>query len=770
MKKIFLKIWPILCIILLWFIFASPYFLKGLVPFPSKYLVTFFPPWSASYGMPVKNNAMPDVITQIYPWKKLTIDTWKLGHVPLWNPYSFSGTPHAANYQSAVFSPFNLLFFVMPMEHAWSWLILLQPLLAGICMYIYLRQLRISSMASLVGSFSFMFCGFLVVWMAYGTLGYAALWLPLALFAVARYLNHGSWWAPPILALSLAFSLFSGHFQISLYVLLVVLGYLLVLGMHARLMSRFAVLFLFYLGGVLLALPQIWPTMMTYQNALRSDLYTKGEVIPWQYFITIFAPDFYGNPVTRNDWFGHYAEWSSYAGVATLLLAAWTIWNNKKKEHWFWIGTFFLAICLAYPTFLNDLLYQLKVPVLSTSSASRIILLASFSLCILASFGLDNLRQAYTGVQKKKLILFSSFIFLFLTLYWLVILVGNIFPSDKLVIAKRNSILPTLFTLGGLGLFWVMLVAQEKYKKLIAFLIVCLIGMEVLRFSTKWMPFEPAAYIYPQLPVIQFLQKTIGIHRLFGNYGGELANYYAVPSLEGYDAVYSKRYGQFISYVNKGMLGGEERSIVNVGKNGKYLEEALQLLGVKYILHRVGDGRNIWAYPFWNYPYYKQVYKDDNYEVYENETVYPRVFLASSYVIGKNENDVLKRLFDKDTNRMDTLVLETRPQTMPQMGTGSAQIDLYTPTEVRIHTDTLTPKLLFLSDSYDQGWKAFVDGKQTPVYRANYDFRAIDIPAGDHIVVFRYWPKSVENGIKAAILTFLILSISTILLKSKRER
>src|SRR3989339_1877099 len=101
MKKIIL-------IILVWFLFASPYFVKGLVPFPAKYLVTFFPPWSAQYGMALKNNAMPDVVTQIYPWKKITIDSWKLGQVPLWNPYSLSGTPHAGNYQTAVFSPINL--------------------------------------------------------------------------------------------------------------------------------------------------------------------------------------------------------------------------------------------------------------------------------------------------------------------------------------------------------------------------------------------------------------------------------------------------------------------------------------------------------------------------------------------------------------------------------------------------------------------------------------------------------------------------------------
>src|SRR3989344_1769443 len=158
------KIWPLAFIVVVWLIFSFPYLFEGLVPFPSKYLVTFFPPWNAAYGMQVKNNAMPDVITQIYPWKKLTIETWKSGHIPSWNPYSFAGTPHLANYQSAVFSPLNLLFFVFDEIDAWSLLILLQPLLAGLFMYIFLRNLHQSQAGSLLGSLAFMFCGFLVVW------------------------------------------------------------------------------------------------------------------------------------------------------------------------------------------------------------------------------------------------------------------------------------------------------------------------------------------------------------------------------------------------------------------------------------------------------------------------------------------------------------------------------------------------------------------------------------------------------------------------------
>src|SRR5579885_2600913 len=118
----FLHWWPFLLIIAVWFAFASPFFLTSKVPFPSTYQVNNFAPWDAypGFASPVKNAAMPDVITQIVPWKFFTIQMWKSGQVPLWNPYSFSGTPHLANYQSAVLSPLNILFFIFSFVSAWS--------------------------------------------------------------------------------------------------------------------------------------------------------------------------------------------------------------------------------------------------------------------------------------------------------------------------------------------------------------------------------------------------------------------------------------------------------------------------------------------------------------------------------------------------------------------------------------------------------------------------------------------------------------------------
>jgi uncharacterized membrane protein YfhO len=69
--------------------------------------------------------------------------------------------------------------------------------------------------------------------------------------------------------------------------------------------------------------------------------------------------------------------------------------------------------------------------------------------------------------------------------------------------------------------------------------------------------------------------------------------------------------------------------------------------------------------------------------------------------------------------------------------------------------------LFFISDTYYPGWRAFVDGKETKIYRANYAFRAIKVPKGTHEVLMYYLPNSFVFGIYLSIMglgTLLVFS------------
>src|SRR5258708_7580630 len=390
MKKVIGQLWPIGFIFFAWLIFASPYFLKHLVPFASQYQVAFFPPWNA-YGLyqgSVKNAAMPDVITQIYPWRHLAINIWKTGQIPLWNQYSFSGTPLLANYQSAALSPFNLLFFILPFVDGWSVLILLQPLLAGMFTYLYMRSVAVSKQGSLLTSLGFMFCGFLTTWMGYGTLGYAILFLPLSLFAIEKYYQTKKSMFLILLSFTIPLSFFSGHFQISLYFLLFIAFYIIYKLIDTKNIFNAFYVLLYMLFGLLLSMPQLLPSIEFYQQSLRSGIFQTTESIPFGYLPTFLAPDFFGNPVTRNDWFGHYAEWNGYIGILPFMLALYAILRKRASLVVYLCLTSIALLFFAFSTPFLDLLIAIHVPVLSTSAASRIILLFSFTMAILSVFGL----------------------------------------------------------------------------------------------------------------------------------------------------------------------------------------------------------------------------------------------------------------------------------------------------------------------------------------------------------------------------------------------
>ena len=134
MKK-FLPFFLILGIVL---VFFWQFLLKGLLPIPSDTIVGLYYPFRDAYfktnpnGLPYKNFLITDPVRQLYPWKQISIEAEKKSTLPTWNPYNFAGTPLLANFQSAIFYPLNILFFIFPFEISWSLLILLEPLLAGI--------------------------------------------------------------------------------------------------------------------------------------------------------------------------------------------------------------------------------------------------------------------------------------------------------------------------------------------------------------------------------------------------------------------------------------------------------------------------------------------------------------------------------------------------------------------------------------------------------------------------------------------------------------
>lgn len=90
--------------------------------------------------------------------------------------------------------------------------------------------------------------------------------------------------------------------------------------------------------------------------------------------------------------------------------------------------------------------------------------------------------------------------------------------------------------------------------------------------------------------------------------------------------------------------------------------------------------------------------------------------------------------------------------------TAFVKLDKYGLDDISFSSHNSKEGLAVFSDIYyAAGWKAYVDGKETPIVKANYVLRAIKIPAGDHKIFFEFKPESFYGGRKIALAGSLLL-------------
>jgi hypothetical protein len=157
--------WGIVVVLILVTIITFwPVFLMGQIPLPGDILIGNYHPWkdvvweNKNAGYPVKNKELSDALTQYFPFKKEIIEQLKQGKIPWTNKYIFSGTPLLADGHSGALYPLNIIFWITNnFAIDWSIYIIVQPILAGLFGYLFLRSLKLTKPAVYLGSLIFAF-------------------------------------------------------------------------------------------------------------------------------------------------------------------------------------------------------------------------------------------------------------------------------------------------------------------------------------------------------------------------------------------------------------------------------------------------------------------------------------------------------------------------------------------------------------------------------------------------------------------------------------
>ena len=742
------------------FILVSLFFkdllIKGNLPIPADTIVGLYYPYKDFYakdyprGIPFKNFLITDPIRQQYPWKKLTVDVEKRFELPLWNPYNFSGTPHLANFQSAAFSPFNLIFFIFPFSISWSILIFLQPVLAAGFLFLYLDNLKLRKIASLFGAVAFAFSGFSIAWMEWGNILATAMWLPLIFLAIDKIFDKSQnsnskslfskikW--PLVFILSGIFSLFSGHLQIFFYLLCFSIFYILFKwALNNKSLKTLGIFIFSYILFFILSLPLVLPALqlisLSARNIDQGNWMIEGWFIPLQNIVQFIVPDFFGNPATLN-YFGvwNYGEFIGYIGIAGIVFAFIAILLKRDKTTLFFLTVLILSLVFAFDNFISKLPFRLSIPFISTSQPTRLIFIVDFTLSILAAFGLDYFLKE----KRIKKVLFVLVLFFAIFIFaWVFVLIGglSLITSENLLVAKRNLIFPTVLLLTT-SLLSVLYLLKEKVRipnkivEYFPFLFILVLVFDLFRFGLKFLPFTTSEYLYPSTKIINFLQENKENFRVMETnseiFPPNFSIMHKIQSVDGYDPLFLLSYAQLMAAIGRQEPNisppfGFNRIITPQNYNSKFIN----LLGVKYVLSHedINEGG------------FSKVMQEGKTKVYENGNVLNRAFFVQNTVFANSRQNAINIMFDEKFPLKFSAVVEGK-DVSGNWSNGSAQIVKYEENKVEIVTKNYGEGFLILTDSYYPTWKATIDGKLTKIYLTDYNFRGILIPKGEHKIIF----------------------------------
>lgn len=249
------------------------------------------------------------------------------------------------------------------------------------------------------------------------------------------------------------------------------------------------------------------------------------------------------------------------------------------------------------------------------------------------------------------------------------------------------------------------------------------------------MPFEPTQ-------VDQAIMQDTTHYRVFEiNAIHNARTSYFHKSLSGYSAVRPRRMEQLLEY--------------QIAKNNL---EVLNLLNTKYVIQTNEKGEEF-AIP--------------NPEANGNAWFVKRVNEVTS---ADAEMKALDKLDSKNVAVVNVKEFgkQIPAKTFVKDSTASIEVVKYEPNHLKYKTDNANAGLAVFSEMYyPYGWNAYVDGKKAEILRADYVLRALSLPAGKHIVEFKFEPQVVRTGGNIALgssVLMLLLAVGGIYFERKNKQ
>lgn len=447
-----------------------------------------------------------DILIKDYPLRMGLFRILREGAVPFWDPWQFGGWPGLANCEAGVFYPPNwlLIFFVNKPEAAFmvsQWLVLGHFFIAGLGACALSRHYGLSGHAAAFAGTAFALCGFHSAHKQHTNMIFALAWLPWVLFQAEHWLARREPGRLVSMALLSALSIFAGHPQASLYMMLFVFARFVFASVPGRgaTPARVALSFVKTTAPFMAALAlaasitavQWIPTLELIRLGERSDAarYERSAEfsLPPHELVDAFLPEIF------TDW-GQTEVF--YWGVAPPALALFAVASGAARGPLAFLalaGAASALLAMGRFTFWFDLSYVLVPGAAWVRAPSRWIYFASLPIAVLGGAAIDRFRAAGAGMASNQpcrrfawLVLAASLSVFLGAAVWLTAAAGGIQGLDTDRFRPLvNALLLLGFNLAAVALLLSLSVARRIAPAAFASLLIALTwGDLATRFRT----------------------------------------------------------------------------------------------------------------------------------------------------------------------------------------------------------------------------------------------------------------------------------------------
>jgi len=156
------------------------------------------------------------------------------------------------------------------------------------------------------------------------------------------------------------------------------------------------------------------------------------------------------------------------------------------------------------------------------------------------------------------------------------------------------------------------------------------------------------------------------------------------------------------------------------------------------------------------------IYPKDNTKIASrNYEAFGNAWIASEIKWVATPNEEIDAIADTDVKNVAIVNDEFRNLVgdfNPTPAEGAIQLIDYKPNQLKYSFDSSKDELVVFSEIWTKkGWKMWIDGEESPLFRADYILRSAIIPAGQHEIVMRYEPSIWRIGNTIQLITSLLI-------------